>query len=371
MNLEQAIAAIYGHRSRRVLLHVLFWLLMAGSQWYITSISFNPARALPAGAQAVLTGTQVAGTLLFYYALVYFVLPRFFYRKRWLAGTAAFLLLVGLYALADTVREGAVFSRCGSCAAALKASNPSYFAFLKQSFPGRWLAKLVSLGSLIGMLSALALPLCLKFGMQALRSRFTALQLARENLQLEFDFLKAQVNPHFLFNSLNNIYGLILTDQKERSADLVARLAQLLRYTLYETSSDLMPVAREVQVLQDYIDLESVRLNHTTVQFTHSNDGTVGSLAPLLMMPVVENAFKHSADHQDAEIRIHLAIQDRQVAFESRNRVDPDRPPGMVGGIGLKNLQKRLDLYYPGRYRYQALHREQEYIVAINIDCHA
>lgn len=254
--------------------------------------------------------------------------------------------------------------------ASMKAANIGYFEFLQVPLHNRLFAKLASLGTIIGLLFSLALPLSIKLGMQALRQQFRSLQLAKENLQLEFNFLRSQVNPHFLFNTLNNIYGLILNDQREKSADVVARLSQFLRYTLYESNSEKVAIEKEVQLLKDYIDLESIRLNYTKVNFTYKTDGSIASTAPLLMIPIVENAFKYSADCRDASITIELQVLNKHLLFHSKNTVDPNREPTKDGGIGLTNFQKRMDLYYPAKYEYQVQASQKEYSVSINIDCH-
>jgi LytS/YehU family sensor histidine kinase len=219
-------------------------------------------------------------------------------------------------------------------------------------------------------LFSIAVPLSIKLGMQALRQQFRSMQLAKENLQLEYNFLRSQVNPHFLFNSLNNIYGLILNDEKNKSADFVARLSQFLRYTLYENENDKMPMEKEVQLLKDYIDLESIRMNYTKASLHISTDNSVSHLPSLLMIPVVENAFKYCADNREAYIVIRLQIKDKKIHFEVKNTVDPDRQSAApVGGIGLANFRKRLQLYYPHSHHYAAINTEEEFTVSINIDC--
>jgi LytS/YehU family sensor histidine kinase len=252
----------------------------------------------------------------------------------------------------------------------LQASNKDFFNFLHTGLFNRLFLKISSMGIIIGLMFSIALPLSIKLGMQALRQQFRSMQLAKENLQLEFNFLRSQVNPHFLFNSLNNIYGLILKDEKNKSAELVARLSQFLRYSLYENENDHMPIDKEVQLLKDYIDLESIRMNYTKASFSYQTDHSVSNLPSLLMIPVVENAFKYCADNSEAYLNIHFQIQNKQVNFEVKNTVDPDRQSAAVGGIGLANFRKRLQLYYPGLHQYKVTNSEQEYAVSINIDCH-
>jgi sensor histidine kinase YesM len=371
MNIEEGIQTIYKRAVIRIALHVLFWVFLSLVQEYITSISFNTTRALPdfAVTLTVLAGTL--STMLFYYPFVYLVIPRFIAKRRYGLAIILTLLLVILYALSDVFREEMILKPCVSCMGSLKASNTGYYQFLHAGIPNRLFAKLASMGTLIGLLFAIALPLSIKLGMQALRQQFRAMQLAKENLQLEFNFLRSQVNPHFLFNSLNNIYGLILNDEKNKSADLVARLSQFLRYTLYEDANDKMPVEKEVQLLKDYIDLEAIRMNYTKANFQFRSDGSVASLPSLLMIPVVENAFKYGADSHEAYIDICLRIQDKHILFEAKNTVDPDRQSAAaVGGIGLANFRKRLQLYYPQAHQYLVTNKEDEYAVSLNIDCH-
>jgi LytS/YehU family sensor histidine kinase len=308
--------------------------------------------------------------MLFYYPFVYGVLPRIFYQKKVVSGIAMTVALVVIYALAETLREGFLLKDCAPCMESLKATNNGYYGFLHAPLHNRLFAKLASFGSLIGLLFSLALPLSIKLGLQALRQQFRSLRLAKENLQLEFNFLRSQINPHFLFNTLNNIYGLILNDRKEKSAEVVAKLSHFLRYTLYESNSDAVPVEKEVQLLKDYIGLESIRLNCTQVHFTHHTDHSVATMPPLLMIPVVENAFKYSADRQDGYIIIDFAIKDKTCSFQLKNSVDPDRQPTTAGGIGLRNFGKRLQLYYPNRHQCEVSASEREYAVSVNIDCH-
>ncbi len=196
------------------------------------------------------------------------------------------------------------------------------------------------------------------------------MQLTKENLQLEFNFLRSQVNPHFLFNTLNNVYGLILNDHKEKSAGVLARLSQFLRYSLYESNGDTVPVEKERQLLKDYIDLESIRLNQTKVDFTYETDNSITSMPPMLLIPVVENAFKYCSDNSDSYINMSLQIRNNIISFHSKNSVDTDRQSAAVGGIGLSNLDKRLQLYYPGKNQCQISSSGKEYSISINIDCH-
>jgi hypothetical protein len=345
-------------------------MLLSIVQWYLGSISFNPTRAFPDFVVVLTIMAGVFSIMLFYYPFVYLVLPAVISGRKYFSAIAITLLLIVVYGFSDVLKEEWIIKPCSVCMDSLEASNSGYFNFLQAEQFNRLFAKIASMGTIIGLLFSIALPLSIKLGVQALRQQFRSMQLAKENLQLEFNFLRSQVNPHFLFNSLNNIYGLILNDEKNKSAELVARLSQFLRYTLYENDSDKMPIEKEVQLLKDYIDLESIRMNYTKASFSYQTDNSVTHLPSLLMIPVVENAFKYCADNREAYININFQIHNKQVRFEVRNTIDPDRQSGVVGGIGLANFRKRLQLYYPSLHQYKVANTEQEYTVSINIDCH-
>jgi LytS/YehU family sensor histidine kinase len=116
--------------------------------------------------------------------------------------------------------------------------------------------------------------------------------------------------------------------------------------------------------------LESIRLNCTQVHFTNASDGSVTTIAPLLLMPIIENSFKHTTDKAGAYITVDFTIAHKKIHFTLQNSIDTQRPAAGIGGIGLSNFSKRLDLYYPGNYTYQVNSSENQYAVSINIDCH-
>lgn len=368
MNIENIIHTIYTRRQVRILLHVSFWVAITGLQKYLSVISFNNYKGFPPSVLNLLLIVNTLQLTLFFYPFVYWILPTYFYRKRFIAGTVITILLAVLYGFTVACSENLIIY-CDVCMASMDASNTGYGSFLRKDLFSRFLSKVLSLGQFIGLLFNIALPLSIKLGMQALRQQFRSMQLAKENLQLEFNFLRSQVNPHFLFNTLNNVYGLILKNETEKSAATVARLSEFLRYSLYESTSERVPVENEIQLLQDYVALESLRLNHVQVQFHHTSDGSVPAMAPLLLMPLVENSFKHTKDILDAYITIDLKIASQHLQFTVVNSIDKEEN-NTQGGIGLNNLNKRLGLYYPNRHTYQVHQTATAYAVTLNIDCH-
>lgn len=179
------------------------------------------------------------------------------------------------------------------------------------------------------------------------------MQLAKDNLQLEFNFLKAQVNPHFLFNTLNNIYALVEGDRKEQATSTLARLSSFLRYTLYETGDEKILLNKEVQLIKDYIELEKLRLNETEVAFQYESDRDDYTIPPLLFMPALKNAFKYAVDKPGSRIDVFIKAERETLEVRIQNNFDTQRI-GTTGGIGLQNLQKRVRHYYGPSATYLA-----------------
>ena len=177
--------------------------------------------------------------------------------------------------------------------------------------------------------------------------------LIRENTQAELQLLKAQVHPHFLFNTLNNIYSFSLT-QSSNAGTLVLQLSDTLRYMINDCEAEQVLLKKEIQLLQNYIGLESVRYgSRLTMQTTIKGDHEHKTIAPLLMLPFVENSFKHGVGMMRGPqwINLELLIQGNQLYFTiSNSKPLQQAQPNGKEGIGLMNVQKRLQLLYPQQH---------------------
>ena len=192
----------------------------------------------------------------------------------------------------------------------------------------------------------------------------------QKEVEAELAWLKNQINPHFLFNTLNNISSLTQIDADE-AQDAVMQLSDLLRYAMYETNKPKVSLDGEVEFLHNYIELMKLRCNEmTTVSETiEVEDGNV-EVAPLLFISLVENAFKHGMDsYAHASINISLTQKDATLVFTSDNTNNPKPTKDRSGsGIGLENTRRRLDLLYPGRYQWeQTITPENIYHVKITL----
>lgn len=367
MNLEIISNKLYTNRKWRVTSHMLFWLLLVLVNRYLTTISFDNYNSFSQQRIAALSITGVIDLIIFYYPFVYAVIPRL-RKKEWPVGIFAILVLLCVYTLVNTLTETWILLPCDRCMELLKLQHSDYYNYLHGYWVGRFLSKLLSFGIIFGLLFSLSIPLFIKITLQFYRQQLTAIKLAKENVELEFNFLKSQVNQHFLFNSLNNIYGLILKNENNSAAGTVARLCDFMRYTLYNSAGDRMPVEKEIGLLKDYIELERIRMNYTRVEFDIDVDHMNYELPSLLFLPVIENAFKYNADKPETYIKIELLIKSKLLKFNMTNRIDEDRRLQQSGGIGLQNFKKRLGLYYADKHRYQVTTDDICYTVKITID---
>lgn len=182
------------------------------------------------------------------------------------------------------------------------------------------------------------------------------LQREKKNveLQYELDFLKNQLSPHFLFNTLNNISALITIDPK-RAEESMAKLSKLLRVMLYQTSDATITIKEEIDILQKYAELEKLRLDESyDLKFILNLEDENFQIAPLIAMPLVENAIKHSVNPNGKSFA-HISITQagNKITFETENSNFPRKAKSNAGGLGLATFKKRLDLLYTSRYRYE------------------
>lgn len=350
-------------KASRWLQHSLFWSLLLGLRFYLTNISFNVYGGFPTDMVLLLNISSTSIIVLFYYTLVYYLWPKYLASRRYVTGILLILTLLVAYTIYDAIAEKFLISSCVNCTTRLAQTQPGYFQLIQSDLSNIVLIRLVTFGTPFFLLLTLTIPISIKTALNAYRSNMRNVTLAKEKLELELNFLRAQLNPHFLFNSMNNIYGLIISGDTERSAGLVARLSELLRYMLYESEADTMPLGKEVKLMGDYIELEKVRLNFTKVRFNPPIILADTRIAPLLLIPLMENAFKFTPDEPGSFIDIALTVTTDSINFKIENSVDPDRPNGLPGGIGLVNMRKRLELYYTGRYRYEVSNNGINYLV--------
>ena len=205
-----------------------------------------------------------------------------------------------------------------------------------------------------------------------LELRGTQNELARSKADL--DLLRSQINPHFLFNALNTLYGVALQEGSERSAAGIQKLGDMMRFMLHDNNLSLIPMSREINYLENYIALQKLRTQTSPdiiIEDNISGQNCHHQIAPMLLIPLVENAFKHGISlAKKSWIKIELTCDDTYIHFEVSNsihiNVDID-PEKERNGIGLKNVEERLALLYPGRYKFSAKGDGKEFVAALNL----
>jgi len=205
----------------------------------------------------------------------------------------------------------------------------------------------------VNLLFFIIITSSLKFLREYLKKQEQLLKTENTQLRTELSLLKAQVNPHFLFNTLNNLYGLITQHQHEQAAAITLKLSGLMRYLLESSKAEKVSLHKEVQFLEDYLALERIRLaENTDIRFEASGLDKEVFVAPLLLIPLVENAFKHGLQSISDQNFAHfsLSLQGQELYFEARNSVGKRLSLQEASGTGLANLRKRLALAYPERH---------------------
>lgn len=213
-------------------------------------------------------------------------------------------------------------------------------------------------------------PLVIKLFIDISTFRIKNINLEKDNIRLELDYLKSQVNPHFLFNVLNSIYSIVI-DSEPRAAQIVLKLSDLMRYSLYEASNDRVPLQKEIQFIRDYVELEKIRHKKSTRINFHVEGNPDGlQVPPFLLITFVENAFKHgvSSTIKSSWVEINLSIQNGVLEFKVENsKPEKLKQDNTQGGIGLWNVRKRLDLLFPNKYQLSIENNASTYQVQLSI----
>ena len=192
-------------------------------------------------------------------------------------------------------------------------------------------------------------------------------ELQEAHLATQLAFLKAQVNPHFLFNALNNLYSTAIQKDQADLANGIAHLSGVMRYLTYESNVPFVPLVKEVQLIQDYIAIEQLHLDpmdDVTIAFNMEGEPKNHSIAPVILLPLVENAFKHGVHPQNKSlVLLNLVVKPESIQFKLKNTKFAASPRSLENsGIGIQNVQKRLDLVYPNQY-HLTFHSDERFFI--------
>ncbi|MDD3037844.1 sensor histidine kinase [Bacteroides sp.] len=285
------------------------------------------------------------------YANLYLLVPRFLLKNRlgkYFLGAIAVNMVVIFYL---SVSQGLLFE------VIIPGKNPDGFAVFINTFSGILTIGFITMGTTALLLFS-----------HWLRYNLRVDELESTTLESELKYLKRQINPHFLFNMLNNANVLIKRNPEEASKVLF-KLEDLLRYQINDSSREIVSLASDIRFLNDYLNLEKIRRDH--FQFTLEQEGDIESIwiQPLLFIPFVENAVKYSFDsEQPSYVHLSFKVDDRMLKFYCENSIPAvSVSNSKVGGIGLANIRRRLQLLYPDRYEWKQKENENQYTVILSI----
>jgi sensor histidine kinase YesM len=319
----------------RFLYHISFWVF-----FILLFVYQNPKADL----QEYLSWVIILGvSALVVYVNLYWLLVKYFFEKRYLI---YFPLLVLLIILGGFLLDLIV---------------PLFNEKIEVSF----------FQDCINLLFFVIITSSGKFFREFLREQERLIKSENEQLKTELSLLKSQVHPHFLLNTLSNLYGLIIQSQNDQAADVTLKLSGLLRYLLQSSKREDVKLTQEVAFLEDYLMLEKIRLTQDAdIQFQVTGLNEDILIAPLLFIPVVENVFKHGLNSlsKDSFAHFSLAVQGNEILFEAQNSIGLNINDQPKSGLGLENLKKRLDLVYPDKHFLEIEKQENIFKVTLHLN---
>lgn len=281
--------------------------------------------------------------LVFYYVNFYYLVPRFFFRKEFFKYFLSVFLVLLILIVINLHKED--FNPLHKT----NIQNP-VFVFL--------------FGITIRFISVFLLSL-------AIATFQRKKQLEKINLKSEISTLKLQINPHFLFNTLNNIYALVLT-KSDLAAEAVTRLSSIMRYMVYESVNDYVSIEDEINYIKSYIELEKLRLtNQVNLEVDIRVEQIDIKIAPMLFLPFIENAFKHGVSNiHPTVIKIKIDIDESNLILKVSN-TKANNHPKEHSGFGINNFKSRLDLLYPNQYQLNIIESKTDFTVKLKLKLHA
>ncbi|RAU82300.1 sensor histidine kinase [Pontibacter arcticus] len=345
---------VRGITQNRVLLHVVFWVvyvvffgLLYGS--YIDDYYNAFAVEL----------VELPFKMTLVYFNMYFLMPQYLLQKRYLEFAIYLVLLtVGIGILMQFVLFPLLIHPL-FCPPTCTEDNLTLYRFVKN---------IVNINYLVAITAVIALLKNWYSHQQAARN------LTQDKLEAELKFLKAQIHPHFLFNTLNSLYSLTLK-KSDNAPEVVLKLSGLMDYMLYDANAAKVPLDKELSYIKNYIALEQIRYgSRVEVRFTEAGSIAGKQIAPLLLLPFVENAFKHgvSTETKDAWIRIDVKVHENKLVLLVENCKCAEKASAssrdMASGIGLKNLRRRLELLYENSFVLEIEDEPDNYAARLEVD---
>jgi two-component system, LytTR family, sensor kinase len=342
--MQSSTRAISG---KQILIHSCFWLLYIASEYFANHVHMMPGHEWRFFQSIFLT---LPALLIPTYFIALYVVPRYLITSKWLPFILWIIaIMVLLY-----------FARIKWAELIQYLESGRYF-----QIPASKMLK-----NIIRDYAIIALAVCIYVIGDYRKKQTLNEQLHRAKADAEIKLLKGQLHPHFLFNSLNNIYSLALS-KSDQTADSILKLTELLDYLLYRASQERIPLSKEVDLLRHYIDLEKLRYGEKLqVDADIAIHRESVQVPPLILLPFAENCFKHGGAGADGIFRIAMTLHtdERTLSFHiSNTRRRRKEGAAVTGGIGLENLRQRLMLLYPDRHRLEIRDEHDTFSIQLHI----
>jgi len=326
----------FSFKGSRVLSHILFWVLYI--VFVLFQFTFFSKESDYLRTTYVLVLTSVVD-IFAAYITVYYLLPKFLFKKKYFLFAITFLVFAAISIL---------FQR-----AILYFAYPYFYPEYAAKMGTFWhINPFYSFMNIYTIVAFFAVVKLLKFWYKNQKYK---LELENKNKTSELALLRTQLNPHFLFNTLNNIDSLIISNQ-EKASDAIIKLSEILRFMIYDTAVEKVSLEKEIGYLRSYISLQKLRLKDPNfVKFDIEGTCAGKYVAPLLFIPFIENAFKHGLKNIESPgIKIKLICSADSIYFEVRNQYNENiiSEKDNTSGIGLANTQRRLELLYPDMFDF-------------------
>ena len=341
--------SILERKPYRIISHILFWLIIVACLTIVFGIKQEEYfKALQD------TLLYLPAEMLFTYASIYWLIPRYLLKGKVLnffLGFVALFLVSGL--LGRAVQHYIIYPL-----------NHPYYADFPFFYLERILRSLVVPVAIAGVASSIKL-----FKLWN-KDNQDKLQLQQKSLEAELKFLKSQIHPHFLFNTLNNLYSHTLKNSED-SPDIVLKLSELLHYMLYECNARYVPLSKELDTINTYLELEKIRYGED-LDISYSLQGEVKDqlIAPLLLVPFIENSFTHgvseSMDHP--WMSLDITVKGDHLTFRLSNSINEHDTKNGNGSIGIQNVNKRLELLYKDGHKLEMIKDEETYLVLLELN---
>jgi two-component system, LytTR family, sensor kinase len=341
-----------------ILIHILAWLVIGSLPWILFQVprdTFN----------LKIVASSWLALIVFYYFNYYVLIPRFLTREKFfLFGLSIFLLLSLSFSLTYFLQDREHFDpdkrlkRMGLNVDEMKHIEHSIRV-------GR------GMGSVMISFLVLAVSTSIRITGQWYANEKIRKEMENQKLTAELSFLKSQINPHFFFNTLNSIYSLA-TRKSEKTPEAIIKLSLLMRYIIYESDKDFVPLDKELEYIRNYVELQRLRIKDDVI-IIYNIEGEYQNkqIEPLLLLPFIENAFKHGIDYTRAcEILIHLIVKDDQLKLVVENPLIKKQPqlPEAHSGIGLANSRKRLQLLYQEQYKLNVIEENEKFRIELYLN---